>query len=32
LDEIFTSQNLTLLYHLPVSVANIAGKRVALWA
>jgi iron complex transport system ATP-binding protein len=32
LDEIFTSQNLSLLYHLPVSVANIAGKRVALWA
>ena len=31
LDEVFTSQDLTTLYQLPVSVANIDGRRVALW-
>lgn len=31
LDEVFTSQYLTLLYQSPVSVAEVAGKKVALW-
>jgi ABC-type enterochelin transport system ATPase subunit len=31
LDEVFTSQDLSLLYQLPVSVVNVDGKRVALW-
>ena len=32
LDEAFTSQDLTLLYQLPVSVAEVAGRRVTLWS
>lgn len=32
LEEIFTSQELTRLYQLPVSVANVEGRRVALWS
>jgi iron complex transport system ATP-binding protein len=31
LEEVFTSQDLSFLYQLPVSVVNVAGKRVALW-
>lgn len=31
LEAVFTSQDLTALYQLPVSVANIDGRRVALW-
>lgn len=31
LDEVFTGQDLSLLYQLPVSVANVGGRRVALW-
>jgi len=31
LNEVFTSQDLTVLYQLPVSVVDVAGKRVALW-
>ncbi len=31
LDEVFNSQDLSLLYQMPVSVVNISGKRVALW-
>ena len=31
LEEAFTSQDLTHLYQLPVSVAEIDGKKVALW-
>ncbi len=31
LDEVFTSQYLTLLYQLPVSVTEVTGKKVALW-
>jgi iron complex transport system ATP-binding protein len=31
LEDVFTSQDLTALYQLPVSVVDIAGKRVALW-
>lgn len=32
LEEVFTSQDLSLLYQLPVSVVDIAGRRVALWS
>lgn len=31
LEMVFTSQDLSALYQLPVSVANIDGRRVALW-
>lgn len=31
LEDIFTDQNLSLLYQLPVSVVNVAGRRIALW-
>lgn len=30
-NEVFTSQNLTQLYQLPVSVSVVEGRRVALW-
>lgn len=30
--DVFTTQNLSDLYQLPVSVAEIQGKKVALWA
>jgi iron complex transport system ATP-binding protein len=32
LAEVFTDQDLTRLYQLPVSVVEVAGRRVALWA
>jgi iron complex transport system ATP-binding protein len=31
LEGVFTSQDLTQLYQLPVSVADVAGRRVVLW-
>lgn len=31
LDEVFTSQDLSFLYQMPVSVTDISGRRVALW-
>jgi iron complex transport system ATP-binding protein len=31
LEDVFTSQDLTLLYQLPVSVVEVSGRRVALW-
>ncbi|MBN2118774.1 MAG: ABC transporter ATP-binding protein [Anaerolineales bacterium] len=31
LDEVFTSQDLSLLYQLPVSVVEVNGRKVALW-
>ncbi|OJX44011.1 MAG: hypothetical protein BGO78_03095 [Chloroflexi bacterium 44-23] len=30
--DVFTSDNLSELYQLPVSVADISGRKVALWA
>jgi len=31
LEDVFTTQCLTSLYHLPVSVIEVSGRRVALW-
>ncbi len=31
-DDVFTSENLSELYQLPVSVADFSGRKVALWA
>jgi iron complex transport system ATP-binding protein len=31
LAEVFTNQDLTRLYQLPVSVVELEGRRVALW-
>jgi ABC-type enterochelin transport system ATPase subunit len=31
LAEVFTNQNLTQLYQLPVDVVDISGRKVALW-
>lgn len=31
LDEVFTSQDLSFLYQMPVSVIDISGRRVVLW-
>lgn len=31
LEDVFTSQDLTFLYQLPVSVVEVSGRRVALW-
>jgi iron complex transport system ATP-binding protein len=31
MDDVFTSQDLTTLYQLPVKVASVDGKKVALW-
>jgi len=31
LEEVFTSQNLTDLYQLPVTVETVTGRRIALW-
>lgn len=30
-DQVFTSDSLTRLYHLPIKVADVAGQRVVLW-
>jgi iron complex transport system ATP-binding protein len=31
MEEVFTNHDLSILYQLPVSVVDVAGRRIALW-